>query len=72
MRQIAACLLVGVGIGGAGYCVEQTRVPLVIWIHGITAVMPDLTPDFIADWHFKEPHLPKLCFGLCPETEKLP
>jgi hypothetical protein len=34
MKQIAACLLVAVGIGGAGYCADEgTRTPgaLVFW-----------------------------------------
>ena len=71
MKQIAACLLVAVGIDGAGYCMDQTHVPLVCFL-GINAVMPDLAPDFIEDWHFKEPHLPRLCFGFCPEMENQP
>ena len=69
MNQIAACLLVAVGIGGAGYRVDKALAPLVPWFLGINVDMPDLTLDFIPDWHFKEPHLPKLCFGFCPETE---
>ena len=69
MKQLAACLLVAVAIGGAGYCVDKALVPLVPWFLGINVDMPDLTPDFIPDWHFKEPHLPKLCFGFCPEME---
>ena len=69
MRQIAACLLVAAGIGAAGYCADKALVPLVAWFLGINADIPDLTPDLIADWHFKEPHLPKLCFGFCPEME---
>ena len=70
MKRIATCLLVvAVGIDSAGYCAAKTRVPLVTWFLGINADMPDLPPDFIADWHFKEPHLPKLCFGFCPEME---
>lgn len=69
MKLMAACLLVALGIDGAGYCMDQTRVPLVTCFLGINAEMPDLTPDFVPDWHFKEPHLPKYCFGLCPEME---
>ena len=38
----------------------------------INADMSDLTPDFIPDWHFKEPHFPKPCFGFCPEMENWP
>jgi len=69
MKQIAACLLVAVGIDAAGCCAAKTRVPLVTWFLEINVDMPDLTPDFIPDWNFKEPHLPKLCFGFCPEME---
>lgn len=70
MKQIAVCLLVvAVGIDGAGYCAAKTRVPLVTWFLGINADMPDLTPDFIPDWHFEDPHFPKFCFGFCPEME---
>jgi len=70
MKQIAVCLLVlAVGIDGARYCAAKTRVPLVTWFLGINVDMPDLTPDLIPDWNFKEPHLPKLCFGFCPEME---
>ena len=72
MKQIAACLLVALGIDAAGYCVDQTRVTPVTWFLGINADMPDLKLDLITEWHFKEPHLPKLCFGLCPEMENLP
>jgi len=72
MKQIATCLLVALGIHAAGYCSDQTRLPLVTWFLGINADMPDHTLDFIPDWHFEEPHLPKLCFGFCPEMENLP
>ena len=72
MKQIAACLLVALGIDAAGYCVDQTRVTPVTWFLAINADMPDLTLDLITEWHFKEPHLPKLCFGFCPEMENLP
>ena len=69
MKQVAACLLVAVGIGGAGYSADKALVSLVPWFLGINVDMPDLTTDFMPDWHFKEPHLPKLCFGFCPEME---
>jgi hypothetical protein len=72
MKQIAACLLVALGIEAAGHVVDQTRVPLVTWFHGTNADVRDLTADLITDWHFKELHLPKLCFGFCPEMENLP
>jgi hypothetical protein len=69
MKQIAVCLLVvAVGIDGAKYCAAKTRVPLT-WFLDINADTPDLIPDFIPDWHFKEPRLSKLCFGFCPEME---
>ena len=69
MKQIAACLLVAVGIDGAGYCADKTLVPLVTSCFGANADMPDLTPDITPDWHFEEPHFSKLCFGFCPEME---
>ena len=36
MKQIAACLLVAVGIGSAGYRADKALVPLVTWFLGIT------------------------------------
>jgi len=69
MKQIAACLLVAVGIGDAGYFPDKTLVPLVTSCFDVSANMSDLIPDFIPDWHFKELHVPKPCFGFCPEME---
>jgi hypothetical protein len=67
MKQIAAYLLVAAGIGGAGYCADKALVPLVTSCFEVNADMSDLTPDFIPDWHFKEPHFRKPCLGFCVE-----
>jgi len=72
MKQITACLLVALGIDAAGYCVDQTLVPLVASCFGVSAAMSELTPDFTPDRHFEEPHFPRLCFGFCPEMENQP
>jgi hypothetical protein len=69
MRKIAACLLVALGIDAAGYCVDQTRVPLVTSCFDVSADMSDFSPDITPDWHFEDPHFPKFCFGFCPEME---
>ena len=72
MKQIAACLLVAAGIGGAGYCADEALVSLVTSCFDAIAEMSDLTSDFIPDWHFKKPHFPKPCLGFCPEIENWP
>ena len=72
MKQIAACLLVAAGIGGAEYCANKALVPLVTSCFDVNADTSDLTPEFILDWHFKEPHFRKPCFGFCPGLENLP
>jgi hypothetical protein len=33
----------------------------------VNADMSNLTPDFIPDWHLKEPHFRKPCLGFCAE-----
>jgi len=50
MKQIAACLLVAVGIDAAGYCADKTLVPQVASCFDVSADMPDLTPDFISSF----------------------
>ena len=72
MKQIAACLLVAAGIGGAGYCADEALVPLVTSCFDANADMSDLTSDFIPDWHLKRPHFRKPCLGFCPEMENWP
>jgi hypothetical protein len=72
MKQIAACLLVAAGIGGAGYCADEALVPLVTSCFDANADMSDLTSGFIPDWHFKKPNFPKPCLGFCPEMENWP
>jgi hypothetical protein len=72
MKQIAACLLVAVGIGGAGYCADEALVPLATSCFDANADMSDITSDFIPDWHFKTPHFRKPCLGFCPEMENWP
>jgi hypothetical protein len=42
MKQIAACLLVAAGIGGAGYCADEALVPLVTSCFDANADMSDL------------------------------
>jgi len=72
MKQLAACLLIAAGIVSAGYCANKALVPLVISCSDETADTSDLTPDFIPDWHFKEPHFRKPCFEFCLEMENWP
>jgi hypothetical protein len=67
MKQTTACLLIAAGIGGAGYCADKALVPLVTSCFEVNADMSDLAPDFIPDWHFKEPHFRKPCLGFCAE-----
>ena len=67
MKQITVCLLIAAGIGGAGYCADKTLVPLVTSSFDVDADMLDLTPDFIPDWNFKEPHFRIPCLGFCAE-----
>jgi hypothetical protein len=45
MKQIAACLLVAVGIGGAVYCADEVLAPLAISCFDPFADMSDLTSD---------------------------
>ena len=71
MKQTAACLLIAVGIVSAGYCANKALIPLVASCFDLNADLPDLTPYFIPDWHFKKPRFRKVCFELCPETENL-
>ena len=72
MKQIAACLLIAAGIGGAGYCADKALVPQVTSCFDGNADMSDLTTDFIPDWHLKKLKSRKPCFGLCPEMENWP
>jgi hypothetical protein len=72
MKQIAACLLVAFGVGAAGYCADKMLVPLVNAGFDVNADTSYVNPAFIPEWHFKEPHFRKLCFGLCPEMENWP
>ncbi len=72
MKQIAACLLVAAGVGGAGYRADEALVPLVTSCFDVRSDMSDHTPDFIPDWHFKKPQFRNPCFGFCPEMENWP
>ena len=72
MKQIAACLLIAAGIGGAGYCADKAlRTPGDLVFLSVNADMSDLTPDFIPDWHFKEPHFRKLLLWILPGNGEL-
>jgi hypothetical protein len=70
MKQIAACLLITAGSGGAGYCADKALVPLLTSFFDVSADMSDLTPDFIPAWHFKEPHFSKPCVRFCAERNR--
>jgi hypothetical protein len=72
MKQTAACLLVAVGMVSAGYCASKALLPLAASCFDVHLDVPDLTPDYVPDWHFKKPRFGKPCFGFCPETEDLP
>ena len=69
MKQIAACLLVAIGIGGAGYIANKTLVPFATSCFELDYDMSDLAADLLSDWHLKSPSFHTPCFGLCPEME---
>jgi hypothetical protein len=69
MKKTAALLLIAIAVGSAGYFASATVVPRLESCFDRNTDLSDLTPYLIPDWHFKRPHIPRACFGLCPEME---
>jgi hypothetical protein len=72
MKQMAACLMIAAGIGGAGYCADKLLVPQVTSCCDGNGDVSDLSTASIPDWHLKKLRFRKPCFGLCPEMENWP
>lgn len=72
MKKLALPLLVAAGLSCAGYCMSAALPSFVASYIEVDSNPVDLFPDFIPDWHVKEPHYRKPCFGLCPEWGSQP
>jgi hypothetical protein len=72
MRRITHIVLVAVGIGGGVFIANKTPSPVMDVCFDDELITSDLVVDLIPGWHFNRPLYRKLCFGLCPELERIP
>jgi hypothetical protein len=72
MMWNAATVLMAIGIGGGAFGAKRTLQPVIDVTFEHEPSTSDLVPDLISDWQLRVPPNRKLCFGLCPELERIP
>jgi hypothetical protein len=71
MKKTAVALLTAIGIGGSEDAADRTVAPIVSSHFDYQLGESGFTLDPVPTRHFKRPLYRKLCFGLCPDLERV-